>query len=705
MTFQLNIIRQLRREMAEEGERLSLWLPVFLAIGIGLYFSLGHEPPAALMVAAGLLVVALIFLGRFWASYDVYAFAVATIVLGMVVSSWSTMRAAAAILEQPGWYDLSGRIIAINQHGKGMRLLLDQVQLRSLPAAQTPVLIRVRVSSAAAPFGVGDRLQGRGLLRPPPPPVMPGAFDFQRNAYFKKIGAIGVLIGTPEITAAAAATDWLTIIKLTIEDWRVTAAARIDEHLSASPSAAVAAALLVGKRGAVSTQTWDRIRAAGLAHLLAISGLHMGMVTGFVFFFLRALMAMWPRLALNCDIKKIAGFGALLCAVLYLALSGAAPPAERAFVIVLLALLGVMTDRLALSMRSLALAASLLLVISPEILLGPSFQMSFAAATVLVALYESPQSLKLRRRQSAGRGPLWWRTLIWVCWYFLLLALSSLAASLATAPFVGYHFHEVSMVGVLANLIAVPLAALWVMPAGVVVLIAMPFGLEALPLTLMGFGIDGILLLAETVAAWPHALLRLGALGAGGVIMFTLGGLWLLLWTRRQRFLGIPVAALGLLWAAAAPPPDILVSGDGRLAAVRLTGTQHAIAVSSATAGRFSREKWRQALGMEPADVRRFKTAGEVIDCDNLGCVFRADNTLIGFSDNPAGHDDDCRQLDILISPTFPVWQSCERPILVLDSRDLSRAGAHAIWLNKGEFIVRSVAGERGRRPWTRRDR
>ena len=137
MTFQLNIIRQLRREMAEEGERLSLWLPVFLAIGIGLYFSLGHEPPAALMVAAGLLVVALIFLGRFWASYDVYAFAVATIVLGMVVSSWSTMRAAAAILEQPGWYDLSGRIIAINQHGKGMRLLLDQVQLRSLPAAQT----------------------------------------------------------------------------------------------------------------------------------------------------------------------------------------------------------------------------------------------------------------------------------------------------------------------------------------------------------------------------------------------------------------------------------------------------------------------------------------------------------------------------------------------------------------------------------------
>lgn len=261
------------------------------------------------------------------------------------------------------------------------------------------------------------------------------------------------------------------------------------------------------------------------------------------------------------------------------------------------------------------------------------------------------------------------------------------------------------MVGVLANLIAVPLTALWVMPAGVVVLIAMPFGLEALPLTLMGFGIYGILLLAETVAAWPHALLRLAALGAGGVIMFTLGGLWLLLWTRRQCFLGIPVAALGLLWAAAAAPPDILVSGDGRLAAVRLTGTQHAIAVSSATAGRFSREKWRQALGMEPADVRRFKTAGEVIDCDNLGCVFRADNTLIGFSDNPAGHDDDCRQLDILISPTFPVWQSCERPILVLDSRDLSRAGAHAIWLDKGEFTFRSLAGERGRRPWTRRDR
>ena len=149
-----------------------------------------------------------------------------------------------------------------------------------------------------------------------------------------------MLIGTPEITAGGAATDWLTIMKLTIEDLRVTAAARMDEHLSASPSAAVAAALLVGKRSAISTQTWDRIRAASLAHLLATSSPHMGIVTGFVFFFLRALTPMWLRLALNCDIKKIADFGALLCAVLYLALSGAASPAERESVIVLLALLG-----------------------------------------------------------------------------------------------------------------------------------------------------------------------------------------------------------------------------------------------------------------------------------------------------------------------------------------------------------------------------
>jgi competence protein ComEC len=156
-----------------------------------------------------------------------------------------------------------------------------------------------------------------------------------------------------------------------------------------------------------------------------------------------------------------------------------------------------------------------------------------------------------------------------------------------------------------------------------------------------------------------------------------------------------------LLWAAAAPPPDILVSGDGRLAAVRLTGSRHAIAISSVTVGRFTATKWRQALGVKAEAITRFQSAGTLLECDDLGCVFQADQTRVGFSRSPAGQDEDCQNVDILISPHFPVWRPCAGPTLVLDSRDFLSHGAHAIWLNKDQFVVRTIASERGQRPWT----
>lgn len=668
--------------------RWALWVPVLFAVGIAVYFELPVEPPPPV---AGLLALALggaLAAARLWPRGDLMFLALATILAGVLAAWLATWRVAAPVLAETGWHDIDGRVVDISRTGAGARLILDDVRLGTVPSAATPARVRVRVHRPPPGLRAGDRLRGRARLAPPPPPVMPGAFDFQRNAFFAGIGATGVMIGAPTRIAGAGA-GWGTAIA----DLRARAAHRIADRLP-GPVGGVAAALLVGQRGAIPPPVLDQIRAAGLAHLLAISGLHMGLVTGFVFFLLRAVMALLPPLALRWPIKKFAALGALAAAATYLALSGAAAPAERAFVMVTVALVAVVLDRVALSLRSLALAAVVVLALSPAALLGPSFQMSFAAAIALVALFEGPWTARLRRRGEGLSG------LTAIARYGLMVAVSSLIAGLATAPFVAYHFHAVSVVGVLANLLAVPLTALWIMPAGVLALAVMPLGGDGPILDAMGWGIAAVLWWAETIAAWPRAQVTVGALGGDGLILFALGALWALLWRGRRRWGGVVAALVGLTWASAQPPPDILVSGDGRLAAVRLAGTRHAIAVSSATAGRFTRERWRLALGLKADQVAKFRSAAPAIDCDDLGCVFRGETTLVAFSETPAGQAEDCAFADILISPRFPVWRGCDSPRLVLDADDFKRAGAHAIWLSDGEIIVRNVAAGRGRRPW-----
>ena len=674
--------------VAGTAPRWALWLPVLFAVGIAVYFALPVEPPAAV---GGLLAVALVGVlaaARLWPRGDLLFLALAVVLAGVLAGLAATWRVAAPVLTKTGWHEVDGRVVDISRAGAGARLILADVRLSAVAPAATPSRVRVRVHRPPPGLRPGDRLRGRARLAPPPPPVMPGAFDFQRNAFFAGIGATGVMIGTPT-RVAGADSDVATVIA----DLRARAAGRIAGHLP-GPVGGVAAALLVGKRGAIPAPVLDRIRAAGLAHLLAISGLHMGLVTGFVFFILRAVMAAAPPLALRWPIKKFAALGALAAAAVYLALSGAAAPAERAFVMVTVALVAVVLDRVALSLRSLALAAVVVLALSPAALLGPSFQMSFAAAIALVAVFEGPWGVRLRRRGEGLGG------FAGIARYGLMVAMSSLIAGLATAPFVAYHFHAVSVVGVLANLLAVPLTALWIMPTGVLALALMPLGGEGPLLTAMGWGIKAVLWWAESIAAWPSARVTIGALGAAGLTVFTLGALGALLWRGPWRWAGVAAALVGLAWAAAQPAPDILISGDGRLAAVRLVGTRHAIAVSSAAAGRFTRERWRLALGLEADQVAKFRSAGPAIDCDELGCVFRGDTTLVAFSETPAGQAEDCAFADILISPRFPVWRGCDSPRLVLDADDFKRAGAHAIWLRDGEIIVRSVAAGRGRRPW-----
>jgi competence protein ComEC len=454
-------------------------------------------------------------------------------------------------------------------------------------------------------------------------------------------------------------------------------------------------ALITGERGAVPEDVTQAMRDSGLAHLLAISGLHLGLVAGFVFLLVRGGLALVPAIALRRPIKKWAAAAAIVAAFGYLLLAGAPVPTQRAFVMTGLVLLAVMIDRVGVSMRLVGWAALVVLVLQPEALPGPSFQMSFAAVIALVAAYEI---IGNRFRPLVGQaGPIRRLAL-----YFVGIALTSLVAGLATAPFALFHFDRLALYGLAANMVAVPIAALWVMPCAVAALLLMPLGLEFAALMPMGWGLDAIVVVAETVAAWPGAIQRIPQLPLAGLLLIVAGGLWLTIWQRRWRLIGVPAIVAGLATAGLVRSPDILVTGDGRLMAFRAGDTLY---VSSAQVQPFVREVWVHRTGVAHWTTFEAAARGEgtvPVGCDPLGCVARIDGRTVAFVRDPRAFDDDCRTAEIVLA-SIPVRAACRGPRTVIDRFDLWRAGAHALWLEAGKggvATVRTVNRTRGDRPW-----
>ncbi len=450
---------------------------------------------------------------------------------------------------------------------------------------------------------------------------------------------------------------------------------------------------LTGDRRAIPKHVLADMRDSGLAHLLAISGLHIGLVAGILFFGLRAALALVPKLALHYPIKKWAAAAALVGAFGYVLISGATVPTQRAFLMVCVVLLAVMVDRTAISMRLVAWAALIVLVMAPDSLLGPSFQMSFAAVIALVAAYEV-----LRGRFSAWRAEA--GMLRRAGLYFAGVGITTIVAMAATAPFAIYHFNRFAEYGLAANLTAVPLTALWIMPWAMAAFCLMPVGLEALALTPMGWGIEAVIAIAHTVAGWPGSVRLVSAMPAAGLALVAIGGLWLCLWQGRWRFLGAAAVALGLSGPALTRPPDILVAADGKLMAVRVPdGT---LALSPGRGSRFTREMWLRRAGQSAPQPwpRQGASADGALRCDGLACIYRAADRRVALVFDPRALAEDCRQADLVVS-LVPVGWACRRRVTAIDRFDLWRHGAHAVWLDRhGEIRIESVADRRGIRPW-----
>ncbi len=457
---------------------------------------------------------------------------------------WEDLPRGAAVI--------AGRVALAETLPKGRRVTLASPSLDGASPLGRALRIRLR-SSDAQPLAVGDIVSVRALVRAPSPPDVPGGWDTQREAFFAGIGGYGFAIGPSRVVNAAPRHWWQGV--------REAVAGRI---LAALPGArgAVAATLLTGLGSAIPAADRAAFQDSGLAHLLAVAGLHIGIVMGLAFGVCRVLLAACEYSALHWPTRRIAALAALAAGGAYLALTGAHLPILRSFAMAGLFTLGVLTGRRALSLRSLAFAALLVLVWSPSDIVGVSFQMSFAAVLGLIACAEAAAPVMARLRSLPWLGvPLL---------YVAGLVLTSLVAGTASLPFAAYHFGRAALYYVPANMLAVPLTAFWVMPCGLAALLLMPSGLEDLALSPMGVGIGSLLRIAHMVAAWPGAAQNVAQIPPSALALVGGGMVWLGLWRTRLRLLGVPAIAAGLMLPVFSLPPDIVVGPQSDVIAARV---------------------------------------------------------------------------------------------------------------------------------------
>ncbi|MFN3937770.1 MAG: ComEC/Rec2 family competence protein [Gemmobacter sp.] len=556
------------------------FVPVLIACGIAVWLGLPSEPgKAAYMAAAAVGLSGAIAWRRAPVWADAAAVALLCLALGFLAAGARAHRVAGPVLEFRYFGPVEGRIVVIDRsQSDALRLTLDRVVLDRVAPHRVPRRVRIALHGGAGDHLVpepGMRVMTTAHLAAPDGPVEPGGFDFQRMAWFRSLGAVGYT-RTPVLVAALPEAAEQRINRL-----RNRIATAVRAAVPGDPGA-FAAAILTGDRSGIGQTTLQALRDSNLAHLLAISGLHMGLLTAFVFAGVRSGLALVPPVALRLATKKVAAVVALGAAGFYLALSGGNVATERAFVMVAVMLVAVLADRRALSLRSVAIAATLILLVQPETLVEPGFQMSFAATAALVAGFSA-----LRGRASLLRLPGWFRP-------FAVLVLSSGLAGLATAPVAAAHFNRIAEYGLLANLLTVPLMGLAVIPAAVVAGILAPLGLAAPALWVMEQATRWILGVAHWVAGLSGAVVAVPVPAAWVLPALAAGMVWVILWRGRARWAGIvPVLAALWFWQGAGRPV-LLIASDAGLVGLMGPGGR---ALSAPRGNGFAARVWLESDG------------------------------------------------------------------------------------------------------------
>ncbi|HEX3954329.1 MAG TPA: ComEC/Rec2 family competence protein [Stellaceae bacterium] len=680
-------VASLTAAFAAEGERRALWLPVFFGIGIALYFSLMFEPPRWWGIAALGASVTLAVGVRQWPAWRSAGIALAFAAAGFAVMQQARVEHGTPMLERRiGAAAITGTVVDIDALDRGWRIVVAPDPIPGLAASELPRRLRIHIPETSDRLEPGDRVGFKAKLYPVPPQIMPDARDMQRELYFAGIGGVGYSFGGARKLGAADAASggW--------REWLLRLRAEMTNRINAAlpgTTGGVASAVITGKRGTMDETVKQSFRDSGLSHLLAIAGLHLGLVGGFVFFTVRGGLALFPWLALRFPIKKIAASVTLLVLFCYLLISGAAIPTERAFVMNGIVFAAILIDRMRLSMRICALAALVVLLLDPASLVGVSFQMSFGAVVALVAVYETwgARLGHLFHRGSFARKALG---------YCGAVAVTTCVATLGTEPFAIYHFHHLVLYSPLANVLAVPISALWTLPWGVVACLLMPFGLERLALAPMGWGIDATIAIAQWVAVLPGNVWATPRLPTVGAVLVALGGCWLCLWQGRWRLWGTFGIAAGLATMLFTRPPDLILGDFGRFLAARAADGDYFIADSTED---LTRSFLAQETGAALLAWPRSASAGP-LDCSAAGrCSYAANGRRVALITDEAGLPVLCYTVDAIVAQV-PAGFVCRSQIPVADRIDSWRQGSIALWLDHDRVSVESTNASRGDRPW-----
>jgi len=660
--------------------RTLLWVPVAMGAGIIAYFALPSEPVWWVGATVALSALAVAALLRSLPLPRLAFLLLAAAGAGFACAQIRTATAPPVAEVPTRAVIVTATVKAVEALPEGRRILVGGVTLGEA-AFPRDLRIRLRADDHAS-LSPGDRVRLRALLRPPAPPAAPGAFDFQRSAFFSGLGATGTALGPVEVVAHGAEGG----LARSLAALRQAVLARVAVAIP-GPEGAVAGALLTGQRAAIPEADLAAMRDSGLAHLLAVSGLHVGIVGGVVFAALRLLLAVTGA-ALHVNAKKIAAVGGILAAFLYMLLTGSQVPMQRAVAMAGLFALAVLLDRQGAGMRALALAAIVVLALQPEALLGPSFQMSFAAVLALIAAYQACRPWLTRVR--AARG---WP--LRLAAGLALLCFTSLVASAATAPFSAWHFQRVALYGIAANAIAVPLTTVAVMPLGLLGLLLMPLGLEAAALVPMGWAVEAILWTARLVSAWPGAAPTVPAAPGWGILSVAAGLVTLCLVRGRVALAGVFPLALGLASPWVTPQPDVIVNPTGRV--IVLKGSAGYAALASAGASRLERESMAARLGLAALPALPDGQAGS-LSCGRVACALAGPGGRTILLLLPGPEEARCGEAALVVSPE-PLRGRC-RTAQVIDRFSVWRDGAHAAWFSREGVRVVSDRSLRGDRPW-----
>jgi competence protein ComEC len=569
-------------------------------------------------------------------------------------------------------------------------LIVQPTEIEGLTPAQMPRRLRLTNFTRNGTPAIGARIAFKARLAPTSSPTMPGGFDYGRQLYFQSIGGSGRI--TSKVTVLGETNSPSLWLSGSLNDLRQEIGSRVRQHLSGT-IAALADAMITGERAAIPKDINKSLQISGLAHILSISGLHMSLAAGGVFWVVRAFLALFPNLAQNYPIKKWAAAAALVFGFIYMLLAGSQAATQRSYIMLAVVFLAIMVDRPAISLRNLALAALLILVLQPESAIQASFQMSFMAVMGLAAFFEywnRPQAENEYRIES--RLKFYSRRV-----FKLIVAsiLTTLVAGAFSSIPAAYHFGRLAPYGVIANGLAIPVMSFIVMPFALLSVVLMPFGLEALPLIVLGKGLELVLAISGYVAALPGAQRIIPQLPIASAISFAIGGSIVCLAKGSSKYVGILFFCAGLALAQFTSLPDIFI--ERTAANIAFRNENGDLVFANARKGRFAAEKWLQANGEEAS----FKeaTARSGWTCNGRSCRVTTHGKVLAYFMEGEGAEPSCAGLDIVVA-NYPLRTACKVVPTRIDRFDVWRSGAHSIAIGNDRAVVETARNLAGNRPW-----